>query len=125
MADSRWPKMPEQQKKRTRYVINYLETGSHEKALEASGIRSPKTHASIIRMLKRNGTLEESAHEREPCKFTPDVMEAAKNYLIEEQDTPKSTAEVVAYLEGVGHLEPPTNNHNFLAAFSSWVVEQG
>lgn len=117
--------MSRQERKRLRYVIGYMKTGDRTMAMTASSIKDSRTHNSIVAMLEQRGTLAEAAHVREREKFKGDVMVAAKDYLVENQDTPLSTVDVVAYLEGMGYLEPPTNNHNFLGAFTSWVVEQG
>lgn len=117
--------MSEQQRKRTRYVACFLETGSRAQALLASGFKDSGTHQRIVKMMKTKGSLAESAHQREPIKFTPEVMVAAKDYLVDNQDTPLSTAELVAHLEGEHYLDPPTSDHRFLAAFASWVAEQG
>jgi hypothetical protein len=125
MDESGWPEMSNQQRKRTRYVASFLETGDRAQALLVSGFKSLGTHARIVDMLRRKGSLAESSHQREPIKFTPEVMVAAKDYLVDNQDTPLSTADVVAHLEGECYLEPPTDNHRFLAAFASWVAEQG
>lgn len=125
MDTSGWPNMPIQQMKRTAYVISYLETGDRKTARDVSGIHDSRTHDKIVKKLKKLGSLVESPHAREREKFTDDVMLAAQEYLVGEQDIPLSTADVVAYLEGQKKLVPPTNKHNFLAAFSEWVLAQG
>lgn len=118
-------KMPRQQKKRILYVTTFLETGDRAKAMKVSHIKDPRTHDRIVEMLKASGSLAESSHARGREKFTDDVMAAAKEYLVDNQGIPLSTVDVVAYLEGLCLLEPPTNNHNFLAAFTAWVEAKG
>jgi hypothetical protein len=125
MDTSGWPKMPDQQRKRTAYVISYLETGDRKTARTVSGIKDNRTHNQIVDKLKKTGSLAESAHARQREKFTDDVMQAAQEYLVGEQDIPLSTADVVAYLEGQKILKSHTNKHNLLAAFTEWVVAQG
>jgi hypothetical protein len=125
MAAETWPEMPPQQAARVNYVIKFLQTGDRKKARATAGIRSTKTHNNIIQMLQRHGSLAEAAHHREPTKFTEEVFLAAKEYLIDNNDTPLTSKDVVAHLLEEGLVQPPTNEHNFLAAFSSWVVAQG
>jgi hypothetical protein len=117
--------MPAQQAARVNYVLRFMETGSKEEARAFSGISSPKTHNSIIKMLRERGSLGEAGHKRQHTKFTDEVLLAAKEYLIDNNDTPLTTKDVMAHLLEGGWLEPPTNEHNFLAAFASWVADQG
>jgi mRNA-degrading endonuclease YafQ of YafQ-DinJ toxin-antitoxin module len=124
MAAEGWPEMPAQQAARVNYVIKFLQTGSRKDARKDSGIKSTKTHNSIIQMLQRHGSLAEAGHHREPTKFTEEVFLAAKEYLIDNNDTPLTAKDVVAHLLEEGLLQPPTNEHNFLAAFGSWVAAQ-
>ena len=125
MDTSLWPPMTGQHRRRLLYIIKYLDTGDAKAAAKLSGLRGQHVRERLAQHLEKYGTLEEAPHPSPPSKFTQFVLEAATAYVVENEDMPIGTTEVVRYLEGANYLEPPTNNHNFLKHWKEWLAEQG
>ena len=125
MDTSLWPPMTGQHRRRLLYIIKYLDTGDAKAAAKFSGLREQHVRERLAQHLEKYGTLEEAPHPSPPSKFTQFVLEAATAYVVENEDMPIGTTEVVRYLEGANYLEPPTNNHNFLKHWKEWLAEQG
>lgn len=122
---SLWPPMTGQHRRRLLYIINYLKTSDPHAAAKASGLVGQHARERLAKHLEMYGTLEEAPHPSPPTKFTDDVLAAATDYLVDNQDRPIGTTEVVRYLEGAQYLEPPTNNYNFRVHWRDWLAEQG
>lgn len=125
MDTSNWPDMPEQQRKRTLYVAEYLSTASEEKALHASGYRSRNTHRRIIEHIKTHGTLEEAPHMRATVKYTDSTLKAAMEWWIDNADQVFDTPALVAALEQASILNAPTDHHNFLQHLKQYAAQEG
>lgn len=117
--------MTGQHRRRLLYIISYLKNGDAKAAAKDSGLKGQHARERLAKHLETYGTLEESPHPSPPTKFTPIVLEAATDYVVENDDRPIGTTEIVRYLEGAHYLEPPTNNHNFLQHWREWLAEQG
>lgn len=107
------------------FIIDYLKNGDAKAAAEFSGLTGQHALERVTEHLEKYGTLEEAPHPSRPSKFTPFVLEAATDYVVENEDRPIATTEIVRYLEGAHYLEPPTDNHNFLVHWREWLAEQG
>lgn len=125
MDTPKWPNMPEQERKRKLFVISYLETTDDKAAAKASGITSHHARQGIAEHLKEYGTLAEAPHPKASPKFTYEVMKAAQTYLVDNPEMLLTTGDVVAYLERENLLQPPTDEHNFLAHFTPWLAAKG
>lgn len=79
MDTVKWPKMPEQQRKRTLYVMKFLETSSDKGAAELSGLGVRHTQPRIADHIHEYGPLAEAPHLKISPKYTEDVMKAALN----------------------------------------------
>jgi hypothetical protein len=109
--------MSRQQMQRTKFVYHFLHTADAHAAAKYAGISSHNALQRIRELLGKNGSLAELEHHREAVKFTPGVLQAAKDYLVENQHMEVTTGEIIAFLEREKQLEPPTNKHNFLGKF--------
>lgn len=117
--------MTGQHRRRLLYIISYLKTGDAKAAAKYSGLKGQHARERIAKHLETYGRLEEAPHPSPPTKFTPIVLEAATDYVVENDDRPIGATEVVRYLEGAHYLEPPTNTHNFIVHWRKGLAEQG
>lgn len=116
--------MPQQQRKRTIFVMTYLETGSDSEAAKASGLSRRHTRQRIADHLKEYGTLAEAPHPQQPSKYTESVMQAALGYF--KKHGPRfATPELVTNLIEDGILQDPVNEQTFRQRFEEWLHTQG
>jgi hypothetical protein len=120
-----WPQMSGQQRKRTLFVIKYLETGSDSAAAKSSGLSCRHTRQRIAEHLKEHGTLAEAPHPRQSPKYTESVMKAALGYFKDKSGDHFTTPELVSYLIEDGILEEPVDEQNFRQHFEEWLHTQG
>lgn len=125
MDTSKWPKMPEQERKRKLYVLGYLETGSDQAAAKLSGLSAHHTRPRIAAHLRQYGDLSEAPHPRPSPKYTENVMKAALAYFIDNPQAHFATPELVSYLLREGLLEEPVNEQNFRSHLQEWLHAQG
>lgn len=125
MDTSTWPKMPEQERKRKLFTINFLETGSDTDAAAFSGLSPRHTRQRIADHLKKYGTLAEAPHPKESPKYTEEVMKAALAYFDEDPEHHFATPELVSYLKREGFLEAPVDEQNFRHHFDEWLRTKG
>ena len=117
--------MTGQHRRRLLYITNFLNIGDAKAAAKFSGLTGQHARERLVQHLEKYGTLEEAPHPSPPSKFTPFVLDAATDYVVDNEDMPIGTTEVVRYLKGAHYLEPPTNNHNFLVHWREWLAEEG
>lgn len=125
MDTSKWPKMPEQERKRKLFVIKFLESSNDTDAAAFSGLSPHHTRQRIASHLKQYGTLAEAPHPKQSPKYTEDVMKAALAYFDDNPEDHFATPELVSYLIREGVLEEPVDEKNFRLHFEEWLHTQG
>lgn len=120
-----WPSMPEQEAKRLKFTIGYLATGSDAAAAEFSGLSKQHTRVRLVDYLARHGSFSEAPHPRASPKFTPQVLEEAKDYMVAADDVRYTCGQVIAHLVDDGLLDLPVNHTNFLRRFKEYLAGQG
>jgi hypothetical protein len=118
-----WGDKAQQEKDRVLYTIRVLE-GATPSAAAASLGHSHNYNARLVEHLKKHGTFAEAEHHKAPTKFTPEVMAAAQQLLLDSADRALTTADLVHELEQAGLLTAPTDNHNFLVRFQEHLAAQ-
>ena len=113
MDTTKWPEMPEQERKRKLFVIGFLETGSDAEAAAFSGLNPRHTRQRIAEHLRQHGNLSEAPHPRPSPKYTENVMKAAFVYFKDNPNAHFATPELVSYLVREGFLEEPVDRQNF------------
>ena len=117
--------MPKQKKQRLVFIAEYLLTGDDRAAAKKAELSSRHARVRIAEHIQKYGTLDEAPHARESTKFTPQVFQAALDYLLAKADAPPCTPEVIAHLEQQQLLQSPTDNHNFIIHWKAWLADQG
>lgn len=117
--------MPEQEAKRLKFTLGYLATGSDAAAAEFSGLSPQHTRARLVDHLAKHGSFSEAPHPRESPKFTPQVLEEAKHYMVDAGDVRYTCGDVIAHLVEDGLLDLPVNHTNFLRRFGEYLAGQG
>lgn len=102
------------------FTILCLDGSSPSAAAKELG-HTPKYAARVLQHLKEHGTFAEAEHNRAPSKFTPEVMAAAQQKLLDSADRALTTRDLVQLLEADGVLTPPTDRHNFLFHFRDYL----
>lgn len=118
---SLWGDKPQQEIDRVLYAICVL-GGTPPSAAAASLGHTHHYGPRLVEHLKKYGTFAEAEHNRAPSKFTPEVMAAAKQQLLDMADTELTTEDLVRELEQRGWLTAPTNCHNFLVRFKEYLA---
>ena len=99
------------------FTAALLETSSAAVAAQVSGLSPQHTASRIAAHLFEWGQFGEAPHPRESPKFTPEVLQAARERMLAGGDTRYTTSELIAYLVKGGLLESPVNHSNFLKRF--------
>jgi hypothetical protein len=125
MDTTKWPAMSDQERKRTLFVMKYLETGSDRDAAKFSGLGVRHTRQRLAEHMKQYGTLAEAPHPTISPKYTEDVMKAALVYFKDNPEDHFATPPLVSYLIREGILQEPVDQQNFRQHFEEWLHTQG
>jgi len=113
----------ENELKRAKYILNFLQTHSKSEARKCSGL-GKNDHKSIIEMFADRGTFYDSKRSGAPEKYSDSKMKKAVKVLLQNEGRPMTRKALVQKLIDDGSIHTNASPGRFLKKFKKHVQAQ-
>lgn len=109
---------------RSKYILDFLQTGSVPHACKVSGL-SRHAHQRIVQMFAEKGHFFDSPRPGRPVIYTEEMMRAAYDRLLDDQEGSMTGKRLRGKLVEDGVLHATADMDTFMQHFKQYVVERG